>query len=31
MVKRGRFVGHSVDGFRYNAACTENGSASARQ
>jgi hypothetical protein len=30
MVKRGRFVGHSVDRFRYNAPCTENGSTSAR-
>jgi hypothetical protein len=31
MVKRRRFVGHSVDRFRYNAPCTENGSASARE
>jgi hypothetical protein len=31
MVKRGRFVGHCVDRFRYNAPCTKNGSASARQ
>jgi hypothetical protein len=30
MVKRGRFVGHGVDRFRYDAPCTENGSASAR-
>jgi hypothetical protein len=31
MVKRGRFVGHGVDRFRYDAPATENGSASAPQ